>query len=175
MLHAGDFINSELGLEAILPHAHKLGWHVIYKPHPSVKHKTENYRYYSNCLTVISGKVDLLDLLPCVDTLATIVSQSAYMSLFHGVPTVLMGRMQLTGSGLVHEALFQRGLVPAFQAALAKKTAGLKVRERLRQHVARLIRYYVISAKYNDRGLFCSDLSDFAAALSSEQKAGSAV
>lgn len=158
LLHTGDFISTEAGLQALLPLARKNGWHILYKAHPSTKHAPQGLEGYDDCLTIVDKRVDLLDLLRYADALSTIVSQSAYMALMHDTPVVLMGRMQLSGSGLVSEAPYRADLEQAVQAALE----GQVSQERLRDHVARLIRYYVVAAEYGAKGRFYYDLSDVA-------------
>ena len=160
-LHAADFVDTEAGLNAILPIARKNGWHVLFKPHPSVKHSFENIADFEDCLTIVDKRVDLLDLLSLSDVLATIVSQSAYMSLIHSTPVVLMGRMQLTGSGLVEEAPYVSRLEKALKMAL-KHTVDQRA---LLEHVARLLRYYVVSSEYGECGRFYYDLADVAETL----------
>ena len=170
-LHTGDFISSETGLNALLPLARRNGWQILFKPHPSIKHDSAGLATHSDYLKVIDKRVDLVDLIGYSDVLATIVSQSAYMSLMHGTPTVLMGRLQLSGSGLVHEAPYRGALENALHTALAetapdtRDAATSARRDGLIQHIARLLRYYVISAEYGKRGLFHYDLSDLANSL----------
>lgn len=161
LLHTGDFISTEAGLQALLPLARKNGWHILYKAHPSIKHAAQGLEAYADCLTIIDKRVDLLDLLNYADVLSTIVSQSAYMALMHDTPVVLMGRMQLSGSGLVSEAPYRADLEQAVKAALSSTVS----RDQLRDHVARLIRYYVISAEYGDKGAFYYDLTQVAPSL----------
>lgn len=159
--HAADFVSTEAGLKALLPLARKNGWHILYKPHPSIKHQLGAGHEYSHCLSVIDKRVDLIDLLDYCDTLATIVSQSAYMALMHDIPVVQMGRTQLSESGLVNDTLYARDLETSIGAAL-ENSKGETRRSELVEHVARLLRYYVISEEYGQRGLFRYDLSDLA-------------
>ena len=158
LLHSGDFISTEAGLKELLPLARKNGWHLLYKAHPSIKHAAEGLEDYADCLTVVDKRVDLIDLFTYVDTLVTIVSQSAYMALMHETPVVLLGRMQLSGSGMVAEAPYRANLEHAVYAALDSVVS----QEALRDHIARLIRYYVVSSEYSERGHFYYDLSDLA-------------
>lgn len=162
--HTGDFISTPAGLEALLPLARKNGWHILYKPHPSIKHHPDALSAHQDYLSVIDKRVDLVDLLQYADALATIVSQSAYMALMHDTPVVLMGRMQLSGSGLVEEALYRRDLEAAVKSALAGGDHETR-RARLEEHVARLLRYYVISAEYGEHAPFPHDLSGFAGSI----------
>lgn len=162
--HSGDFISTEAGLMALLPLARKNGWRVLFKAHPSIRHDAKALEAYADCLTVIDKQVDLVDLLHYSDALATIVSQSAYMGLLHNVPVVLMGRMQLSGSGLVQEACFRSDLEAALRRALPPEPTH-RDPQALRDHVARLIRYYVMSDTYGERGLFRHDLADLASSL----------
>jgi hypothetical protein len=162
--HTGDFISTEAGLRALLPLAQKHGWHILYKPHPSIRHEFREAEAAKGHLTMIDKSVDLIDMLSRSDAMATILSQSAYMSLIHGRPTILMGRMQLSGSGLVHEAPYRRALEAAVRTALKRDDAAAR-RGKLIAHIARLMRYYVISPDYGDRGMFRYDLSHFAESL----------
>ncbi|MFW8637114.1 hypothetical protein [Cribrihabitans pelagius] len=164
LLHTGDFISSEAGLQALLPLARKNGWHILYKAHPSLKHTAKGLEDYSDCLTEVDKRADLVSLLQHTDALATIVSQSAYMALMHDTPVVLMGRIQLSGSGLAHEAPYRAGLEQALRAALADRDSAAR-RRLLLDHIARLLKYYVISSEYDDKGLFNYSLSDFSHSL----------
>lgn len=162
--HTGDFVSTETGLMALLPLARKNGWQVLFKAHPSIRHDAKTLEAYADCLTVVDKQVDLVDLLHFTDALATIVSQSAYMGVLHTVPVVLMGRMQLSGSGLVQEACFRSDLEAALRRALPPEPEQ-RDPDALRDHVARLIRYYVMSDTYGEAGLFRHDLSNLAPAF----------
>lgn len=162
--HSGDFISTEAGLMALLPLARKNGWQVLFKPHPSIRHDAQALDAYADCLAIIDKRVDLVDLLKYSDALATIVSQSAYMGLLHNIPVVLMGRMQLSGSGLVQEACFRSDLEAALRRALPPEPKQHDP-DALRDHVARLIRYYVMSDTYGEASLFRHDLSNLAPAF----------
>lgn len=165
--HTGDFFSTEAGLEALLTMARKNDWHILYKAHPSIKHDSAGLDAYSDCLTVVDKRVDLIDLLKAADALATIVSQSAYMALIHDKPAVLMGRMQLSGSGLVEEAHYKSKLEHALKTALAD-TCSQDRQTMLRDHVARLIKYYLLSFDYGKPGLFRYDLSKLAETIIEE-------
>jgi hypothetical protein len=159
--HTADFVSTEIGLETLLHLARKNNWHILYKAHPSIKHVSTEQESYSDCLTVIDKSIDLIELLKVADALATIVSQSAYMALLYDCPVVLMGRMQLTGSGLVQEAPYRNQLEQAVQRALADDEREER-RGVLRDHVARLMKYYLISPEYGQPDLFRYDTSEIA-------------
>lgn len=160
--HAIDYASSEAGLDALLEVAGRRDWRILYKPHPGVK--PGRGRAYANDphLLVIEKSVDLVDLLRHVDVLATILSQSAYMALINGVPCVLMGRMQLTGSGLAHEALRETELEAAVEAALADSGGD---RAALEAHVARLLRHYLVAPTMKPTPPFRYGLADVADAV----------
>ncbi|MFG1392496.1 hypothetical protein [Xanthobacter agilis] len=163
-LHAADFTSTEQGLQSLLRVARRNDWHILYKPHPSTTHAPTDIAEHAEYLTLIDKRIDLLDLLPLINVLTTIVSQSAYMSVMHGRPTVIMGKMQLTGSGLVREAIFSTQLESAVKKSI--DDGGRKPNQRrLLEHIARLLKFYVISPEFGDRGFFKYDVSDFACAL----------
>ena len=81
------------------------------------------------------------------------------MSLIHGKPCVLMGRMQLSGSGLVEEALFSQQLHRAVSKCLQQGFTD-SMEQAFERHVARLLRYYVVSPSENAEGHFMHGLTD---------------
>ncbi|MDQ0506619.1 hypothetical protein [Xanthobacter agilis] len=166
-LHAADFISTEQGLQALLRVARRNNWYILYKPHPSTTHAITAVAEHEEYLTLIDKRIDLLDLLPLINVLTTIVSQSAYMSVMHERPTVIMGKMQLSGSGLVREALFNAQLESAVKKSIADGSRKPNQR-RLLEHIARLLKFYVISPEFSDPGLFKYSLSDFARSLLTE-------
>jgi hypothetical protein len=162
--HGGDFLSTESGLLALLRIARRRNLLVLYKPHPSLGDGADVPAEFRRQVLLVDRRVNLVDLLPHVQALATIVSQSAYMAAMHGIPVVLMGRMQLSGTGIVEEAPFRRDLDAAVGRALAN--ANPEERRRLfRDHVARLLRYYLIADSHDALGLFRYDLGTLAQAL----------
>uniref|UniRef100_UPI003B52B7AB capsular polysaccharide export protein, LipB/KpsS family n=1 Tax=Roseovarius indicus TaxID=540747 RepID=UPI003B52B7AB len=157
--HVQEFITSEHGLEAIVNLARAKNWRVIFKPHPSVNvpvgHGLDDGRH----LAIADRDIGLVDLIKQVDVVTTIVSQSSYMSLIHGKPCVLMGRMQLSGSGLVEEALFSQQLHRAVSKCLQQGFTD-SMEQAFERHVARLLRYYVVSPSENAEGHFMHGLTD---------------
>jgi len=161
--HSGDFSNTESGLEYLIELAKKNDWLVLYKPHPSIKHSSDLVSINSGTVVQIDKMVNLVEAIKLADILVTLVSQSAYMSVIHGKPTVLLGRMQLTGSGLVNEAPVRTLVERELKDALKKNI--LSERDLIVDHIARLIRYYLVSDSHHERGFFKYNLKDFARAL----------
>lgn len=115
-------------------------WHILYKPHPIALSRGIQSKIDTKYTTVLySG--GLSEAIAESDLTVTILSQSAYVSLIKGVPTVLLGRTQLNGSGgaYVLQAKEQLGLL--MQNAL---NMGITTEQKNNfvEHVARVMKYY---------------------------------
>lgn len=162
--HSPAYKSTEEGLAAVVAAAEANDWLVLYKQHPSRVGKDPVPPDTDHLLTV-DGEVDLLELMARCDVVLTLVSQTAYMALLHDKPCVLMGRMQLSGSGLVHDAVEREQLEDKIKQAL---DTGFTARDNdaLRDHVARLLKYYVVHNEFEKSDLFKYDLSDVAESIS---------
>lgn len=165
--HAQEFVDTRRGLEQLLAVARKNDWRIVFKPHPSVKIPQIEALETDPHIALAGQDVDLVELLRYVDAMATIVSQAAYMALIHDKPCVLMGRMQLTGTGLVEEALTSSALEPALYRALNTEF-GCERQAAFERHVARLLRYYVVSPTATAGEFFRYGLCDVGGAIADQ-------
>lgn len=162
-LHSPGYTDTGDGLDALVEVAEANDWLVLYKQHPSRLGK-EKAKPDSDHLITVDGELDLIDLMSVSDVVVTLVSQTAYMALIHGKPCVLMGRMQLTGSGLVHEALERQHLANSVKDAMIEGF-GKDKRDILRDHVARLLKYYVVYYDFESSDVFHYNLNDVAQSM----------
>jgi hypothetical protein len=143
--HSPFFRNSFEALDKVAAVCKANGWDLLYKPHPQVD-------YYDNIkngfdfaanphVKKVPIGVDIVDCIEACDALVTIVSQSGYMALFNDKPCVLLGRLQLSGSGCVYELAKESDLEAQLRTAIS---AGFTPRQQaiFVEHVARVARYY---------------------------------
>jgi hypothetical protein len=162
--HSGDFSSTESGLEHLIKLAERNNWLILFKPHPSIKHTNNLVEKNSSFVIQIDKQINLIEAINISDVLVTLVSQSAYMSVMHEKPTVLLGRMQLTGSGLVYEAPIRTLVESEIKTALESGTMASQ-KDAVIDHIARLIRYYLVSDNFEESGYFRYRLKNFAKTL----------
>ncbi|UTY47432.1 glycosyltransferase (plasmid) [Sinorhizobium fredii] len=135
-LHSPFFKDTLEGLEALLKTADRHDFVVLYKPHPNLFPRPLEMQHDRLVYVREANSTECLQL---VDAVATLFSSLAYISLAHGVPTVLMGRNTLSN---VHAA-YELGSYPDLDACLADALAATDLGQRLTRyesHVAALLK-----------------------------------
>ncbi|MCM1175028.1 MAG: glycosyltransferase [Blautia sp.] len=127
-------------------------WHILYKPHPvSISRGLKTV--IDNETTTVIFKGGLNEALALADMSITILSQSAYVSMLEKVPTLVLGTIQLNGSGAVYVAK-NKGDIEEICITALKEGITKTQNELFEQHVARALKYYVFKANNN---LKCRD------------------
>ena len=135
-------------------------WHILYKPHPiSISRglKTEINRK----TTTVVLKGGLNETLNLSDISVTILSQGAYVSMISGVPCVILGNMQLVGSGSAYTVKNKEEIEKALELAIQNGIDQTQ-EDLFRRHVARALKYYLFKAKNE---IVCRDSSDLTKTL----------
>lgn len=119
-------------------------WHIVYKPHPISLTRGIQPEIDLQYTTILytGGLNEALDV---ADLSITILSQSAYVSLLKEIPTLLLGKIQLNSSGAAYVLSEVTDLEELIITALAEGYTDTQ-REKFKEHVARLLKYYVYSA-----------------------------
>lgn len=119
-------------------------WHIIYKPHPISLTRGLQTEIDFYCTTVLyTGGLE--EVLPLSDLSITLLSQSAYISLLNKVPTLLLGNIQLNGSGAAYTINSPDALEKIISTALINGYTAAQ-QHYFKEHVARVLKYYVYSA-----------------------------
>jgi len=87
--------------------------------------------------------VNIHEVIDFSDVIITILSQSAYVSLFRNKPVVMMGYTQLKGSGCTYEAFSKEQIEPQIRKAL-KEGFSKKQMKNFHRHIARAVKYYLL-------------------------------
>ncbi len=124
--------------------AEKNDWHVLFKPHPQVEKRHEDYQCeFPERISSVIG-ANIFDCMEMTDVTVTILSQVSYLALIHNRPCVMLGRNQLRGKGCVYqpESLEKVGetIILALKQGFTKE-----MRKKWRQHVTQLTIHYVFS------------------------------
>lgn len=138
------------------------GWHILYKPHPiSISRglKTE----IDDETTTLIYRGDLNEALALADMSITILSQGAYVSMLKNIPTLVLGAIQLNGSGADYVARRLDDIEELCVKALDKGITELQ-KKLFEHHVARVLKYYVFKANNN---LKCRDSYELTESLNS--------
>ena len=119
-------------------------WHILYKPHPiSITRGIKTKINKKNTTLLYEG--GLSESLELADISITLLSQSAYISLIKEKPVVLLGRLQLNGTGSAYELKKKEELEDTIKKALYYGYSD-KQKKAFLEHVARVLKYYVYSA-----------------------------
>ncbi len=135
-LHSPFFEDTEEGLEHLLRVAERLDFYVIYKPHPNLFPRPPRFTHDR---LVYVREPNASECIMQVDAVATLLSSLAYISLAHGVPTVLMGRNTLSDTGAAYELAAADELERCVRSALEKQDLEQRL-YRFQQHVAALLK-----------------------------------
>ena len=145
--HSPFFDDTYDALAALAKVAAERNWGVIFKPHPNIPAVTENQ------IRTIPDNVALVEhanIFECIletDVTITVLSSTAYLSLIHNRPVVLLGRMSLSGKGCVYEATSRENIGDVINAALTNGFTD-EQKQHWRKHTAQLIRHYLFA--YDD-------------------------
>lgn len=116
---------------------------IIYKPHPiSITRGLDISKGLPN--TYILTELNLKNCLEFCDLTVCNLSQGVYESLLLGIPAIMIGKNQINGSGAVY-TLNSADELPAVLTLALKQGYTAEQQTRFREHVARLMRYYLFS------------------------------
>jgi hypothetical protein len=121
--------------------ADRLGWNLVFKPHPL--DRSFDYSILdlpANVLVVPGG--DIHELIAASDVVVAITSTLSYSALIQGRPCVMLGYNTLTGQGVAGEAVFPGDVEAVVGDALARGFDS-DMREAFVRHVAQLNKYYL--------------------------------
>ena len=134
--HSPNYKDTEAALSDLLEAAERLDFYVIYKPHPNLFPRPLTIRHDRLIFTREANASECIQL---VDVVATLLSSLAYISLAHGVPTILMGRNTLSETGAAYELSAQNELDNCLNGAFEKTDLETRLL-RYQQHVAALLK-----------------------------------
>lgn len=171
--HSPVFRSSMEALKALAEISEKNDWNIIYKPHPGImrmiaKNEQDMFSVPENVVTIYNA--DIVDVFDLCDMTITLMSQTAYLSLFRKKATLTLGYNQLRGKGCTYEAFDKASIETAIQSALqngyttAQHNAFVK-------HLAQLLSYYLFD-DLSERALRYGLHPSKAAALFSETEVG---
>lgn len=138
-IHAPYFSDTIDALEALLETAQRLDFIVLYKPHPNLYPKPleiENNRL------VYVREANASDCILETDVTVTLLSSLAYISLAHGLPTVLMGRNTLSGTHAAYEIEDYDDLDACLADALDRESLDARL-QKFEGHVAALLKEHL--------------------------------
>lgn len=112
-------------------------WTLKYKPHPIEVIRYGREIYDEN---YVSGNINWI--IDSADLVITPFSQCAYVSMIRGVPVILLGFSELSGTGAVYEVDRKYEFESTVKIALDDGITT-KMKENFLIHVARMINYYL--------------------------------
>jgi len=163
--HSPVFESSDSAAELLSEIAVKNGWNLLYKPHPIMRRHSKTPASAMN----VSGN-DINDLIDIADVVVTILSQTAYVSMIRGKPTVMLGYTQLRGKDCTYEAFDEMELEGVIKQALSDGQTE-KMKNAFTKHVAQAIKYYVFD-DMNGRDIrYGQDIEEFRDVLRRDERA----
>ena len=135
--HSPIFESSDSAAEFLSDIASKNDWNLLYKPHPLMTYLSKIPASATN----VAGH-DINDLIDMADVVVTMFSQSAYISLIRGKPTVMLGYNQLKGKDCTYEAFHEDEIEDTIKQALSDGRTE-SMRENFTKHVAQELKYYL--------------------------------
>lgn len=138
--HSPFFKSSNEAVSALAKIAEKNNWTVIYKPHPKAIDKAFVSRFPDSVIYIEQGNLN--DLIDCVDVVATLTSQTSYISCIRGKATLLLGRNQLTGKQALYEIDSLEELESVLGDAINNGMTDSQ-KKMFKKHIAQIQKYYV--------------------------------
>ncbi len=138
-IHSPYFVDTYDALRELERVARENDFYVLFKPHPNTPPRVN---------TIASDRVIFLrnaNIIECIqkcDVVASLMSTVLYGALVHNKPSILLGRMTLSGSGAVYEMTDTQSLPKLIDEAFEKANYEEK-RIAWINHVARMLRYYL--------------------------------
>lgn len=143
-IHSPYFIDDSKAYDRLLEICKKHSdWHILYKPHPISITRGIQSNIDETCTTVVYAG-GLNEVLELADLSVTILSQSAYVSMLKGIPVLMLGNIQINGSGAVYTIENVADLEENLSCALEQGITE-KQQKAFEEHVARLLKYYVFA------------------------------
>ena len=144
--HSPNFKSSTEAAQEIFRLADDNGWFVLYKPHPFYS-KDKIGQLPSHVLKIEDGNIN--ECIDAADVVCTVLSQVSYISQIRNKPTVLLGYNQMRGSGATYEAFVKNEISLQINQAL-KFGISSSQKQAWKEHVARLLKYYLYSFNINN-------------------------
>jgi glycosyltransferase involved in cell wall biosynthesis len=138
-IHAPYYSDTFDALEALLETAERLDFIVLYKPHPNLYPRPIGIDHER---LIYVREANASDCILETDVTATLLSSLAYISLAHGVPTVLMGRNTLSGAHAAYEFEDYKTLDDCLRDALDRHALDARLL-RFEGHVAALLKHHL--------------------------------
>jgi len=133
-LHAPIYGDTTECLTRLLDAADRLDFYVMYKAHPNLY--PVPFKAHPRLIQVREANAS--DCFGKIDAFATLFSSLAYVSLAHGVPTILLGRNTLSETGAAYELQSSKELDSTLSHAFDKEDLETRLFY-FRQHVAALL------------------------------------
>ncbi len=140
--HSPVFSGSEEAAVFLSKLAKKNNWIYIYKPHPLCMGDISALSDIMDSSSFIIRKCNINDLIKIADLNITILSTTAYVSLVHEKPVLMLGYTQLRNKGCTYEAYDEDRIEDEIKIAL-KDGFTNEQREAFEAHIARLTKYYL--------------------------------
>lgn len=136
-IHSPIFVDSYDGFRYLSDLCERRDWILLFKPHPHLEPKRLDL---STSHVIFVREANIHECVRQSDVCLTLVSATAYMSLFNERPTILLGRNSLSRSGCCYEPQELGDIPEAIDAAL-KGEGFAEMQKRWMDHLARMIRY----------------------------------
>jgi len=136
-IHSPIFIDTYDAFRYLRDLCERRGWVLLFKPHPHLEPKRLDL---SSPNVIFVREANIHECVRQSDVCLTLVSATAYMSMFNDRPTVLLGRNSLSLSGCCYEP-DQLGAIPLAIEAALKREGYADMKRKWVDHLARMIRY----------------------------------
>jgi hypothetical protein len=143
-LHSPFYEGTYHGLSALVKLCEQNDWRLIFKPHPNTKTLEIPSEIQESCVFVVEKDAEPRLILTQVDCTVTIVSQLAYEACIERHPVVLLGNLQISGTGACYEATSPEELQPVLGQAIQDGYTA-EMEQKFEDHVAILLSRYLFS------------------------------
>ncbi len=168
VLHSPFFVDSYDAYEYLGRVCEENDWYLLFKPHPNVPPRSSMFK---SDRIVNLKYANILECVQETDVTITLLSTVAYVARVHSKPVVQLGRSSLSGSGAAYEISDIEDTTSAIQDALDRK--GWEIKQRCwKEHVARLLRYYLYPYSEKSEELLNKSYQDTARYILKHTKPG---
>ena len=135
------------------------GYYICFKPHPNWGTDLATKWEVFEPKTSVVNKSDIFDCIDACDVVVTVLSQVAYLACMMDKPVVLLGRMQLSGSGAVYE-VEHPSQIPELIKTACDRGMTTEMRRCWVDHVARMLKYELVQGDELVRGFVRRSVDD---------------
>ncbi len=156
-IHSPLFLNTLDALSYLEELAVKHNWQIIFKPHPNIEKRHQKFELITGERVYFATGANIFECIKVSDLVSTISSTVSYLTVMCEKPLLMLGNNQLTQKGIAYEGETRDEIESNAVIAINEKVNNEMLLNG-KNHIARLLKYYVFSFDDETKGLVGRDI-----------------